>query len=208
MSDQAVRPPVSGEIVTGRHRQSSASAVEILDAEFVTLGRRAPDASADASPRRAPQHHGLASLAARSPGRVRGARAGAAFWLTGFGAAAAAFWISGGHALVASAKFPSSAEPLRVTRFQSRIEPGAAGPILFVEGEVINEGMRSTDLPPLSIDVSTGDGVTRFLLGERGGVIAASGRLHFSGRLAAPPGRIDTVTVTLGVRTMRNHKGA
>ncbi|MCV0394388.1 MAG: hypothetical protein K5872_15885 [Rhizobiaceae bacterium] len=208
MPDIAVRPSVSGEIVTSSRPFDRAASADVVDAEFITIDAAertdAPGRPWDDPSRPA----GLRSLSAQVARAERGRRAGPAFWTTGIGVAAVAFWISGGHAVMDLASIRIGAtEPISVTRFESHIDTGAGGPVLFIEGELANSASSKVDLPLLAVDVSTGEGVTRYLIAEQGGSIAARGRYRFSGRLAAPPGEIGSVKVVIGGRTVVSSKG-
>ena len=79
--------------------------------------------------------------------RKRRSRGGPVFWIVGLGLAAGAFWVSGGHALVRQAPFAGQAAPaqsivnaLHIVDVTSRVEDHGGRPVLFVDGEAVNDG--------------------------------------------------------------------
>ncbi|TIR87544.1 MAG: hypothetical protein E5X13_32805, partial [Mesorhizobium sp.] len=68
-----------------------------------------------------------------------------------------AFWVSGGHALVRQSPFWAAAQPasaLSISGVTSRIDASGLKPILFIDGEAANDGVRAESLPPLEIRVT------------------------------------------------------
>lgn len=200
--------PVSGEIMTGGGA-ARAGAVpdvhdEIVDAEFETVGAQPPQGAPPAAFAQASHQaetarpNGMEMLVNGPGGRDR--RAGPLFWAFGAVLIGAAFWVSGGHALVRDMAVPAApvaAEPagLRIVGLRSRIDETGDMPILFVDGEAVNESDRPAIVPRIEIRVTGGGGgVTRYLMGTRGRVLAPGGLMSFSGRLETPIDGLNGVT--------------
>lgn len=200
--------PVLGEIVTPGpiradailHAGLSARA-DVLDAEFETV--RAEPALRGFQPLGEPAT-GFDSLKPAEPVVPQFAasrRAGPVFWAVGITVAFLSFWMAGGHTLlplsgpVAGSEVPG----LKIVTSSTRIEQGASGPILFVEGVVANSSASTLLMPSLGVDVRSVDGsLTRYMIGTGTHELAPGTRFDFSSRLAVPPAGVDTVSVHLG----------
>lgn len=211
MSDPRTPRPVSGEIVadeTSRPVEPVRAGDDVLDAEFETVGQSAPAApkptaapAVSAIGSTAAPTAGLDMLAAAEAGPVqRFSRGGPLFWVFGVALALAAFWVSGGHALVRSSPFFEAEEPagaLRVSAVTSRVDASGVNPVLFVDGEAVNDGADAEPLPPIEIAVTANDGtVTRYRLGTSDRPLPPGERFAFSSRLQVPKNGVKTVSVT------------
>lgn len=211
MSDPRTPRPVSGEIVADgivRPAEPVRATEDVLDAEFETVGQPAPAAPKAAA---APPINAIGSTAAPTAGldmlaaveagpAQRFARGGPLFWVFGIALALAAFWVSGGHALVRSSPFFEAEEPaaaLRVSAVTSRVDASGVHPLLFVDGEAVNDGSLAEPLPPIEIAVTANDGtVTRYRLGTSDRPLPPGERFAFSSRLQVPKNGVKTVAVT------------
>ena len=211
MADERRARPVSGEIMTGmasdsgpeRNRREMAG--DIVDADYETLPRIAVGAVPVQSPRAAvpaPTVEGMEMLRRQDAAPVRGASlpGGPIFWIAGVVADLAAFWISGGHALVRNLPLLATGQEagvaLSISGVTSRVDASGAKPVLFVDGEAVNDGTEPSPLPPLEIKVLGHDGrVTRYTLGTSGRPLAPGERFAFSSRLEVPKNGVKTVSV-------------
>ena len=114
--------------------------------------------------------------------RAPASRGGPIFWIAGIGAALAAFWVSGGHALVRQTPFWTVEQPegavLSIAGVTSRVDASGATPVLFVDGEAVNDGVKAGQLPPLEIRVTGNDSrITRYTLGTSNRSLAPGERL-------------------------------
>lgn len=127
-------------------------------------------------------------------------RAGPLFWAFGVVAALVAFWIAGGHELVrgiSGVGMSGARSALRISGVTSRVEGAATRPILFVDGETVNDGKAVEHLPALEIAVTDNDGlITRYRLGTSGRPLDPGETFAFSSRLDAPKNGVKIVTVT------------
>lgn len=210
MADHRKARPVSGEIMTAAalretaRRPSAHDADDIVDADYEVV----PSPDAVARP-----HHPRFALQDRAAGMDmlchasvmpdlsgRPIRGGPLFWLLGIALAVGAFWASGGHFLARQAGWldaRAAGSQISIAGLTSRMEQGAAGPILLVEAEAVNGGSDATVLPPLEIHVTGNEGrTTRYKLGTSGAVLAAGDRFAFSSRLDMPKNGVKTVSVT------------
>ncbi|BCM21912.1 hypothetical protein MJ8_57230 [Mesorhizobium sp. J8] len=175
-------------------------AADILDADYVVLPRfaAAPAAPPPQIPPR-PAIEGMGMLRKPEPAPSRPSRGGPMFWIAGVGIALASFWVSGGHALVRQSPFWTTAAPtsaLTISGVTSRIDASGLKPVLFVDGEAANDGMRSETLPPLEIRVTDNNAnITRYRLGTSNRSLAPGERFGFSSRLDVPKDGIRTVSV-------------
>ncbi len=186
-----------------------ASNLDVVDAEFETV------AHADGQPYTVkPAVGSIVSTSApvtgmemlrRSQASAPGAlasRGGPMFWAFGLGLAAAAFWVSGGHAIVRNATFVAAQAPqhaLRISGVTSRVDSKGTNPLLFVDGEVANDGSALSDLPALRIAVAGNDGrITHYSLGTSGRSLTPGETFAFSSRLDMPKNGVKTVSVTFG----------
>jgi hypothetical protein len=120
---------------------------------------------------------------------------GLLFWTCGIALAAAAFWISGGHAL-ATSYLNAEAAPVRIATLNSHIEDSGRRPMLLVDGEVVNVSTGNATVPPLEIQVTSGNGrLTSYKLGTAGSLLPSGGIFPFSGRLDLPNDGVKSVTV-------------
>lgn len=211
MADERTARPVSGEIMADAAREAQPNpgargAADVVDAEFETIpsdagsgSPAAPQASAAIATPAAPLA-GMAMLrggaAALRSGPTRG---GPLFWTIGLALAAAAFWVSGGHALVRGSGLfdaPTPASALHIAGVTSHVDASGPRPLLFVDGEAVNDGAASEILPPFDIVVTGNDGrVTRYRLGTAGRPLAPGERFAFSSRLEVPKNGVKTVSV-------------
>lgn len=208
MADARKARPVSGEIMAGPGRDTSAQSLrpnpaDIIDAEFEVVATARPRAeSADAQNAR-PHHRsmsgGMDMLRAVAPRRASAAmRGGPMFWATGISLAAMAFWISGGHAVVRAAAFPMSwqSSPLRLADVTSRIDASGRKSVLIVDGAAVNDGTAAAELRPIDVYVASDDGKTmRYRLGTATSHVAPGARWAFSSRLEVPMNGIRAVRV-------------
>ncbi|MBZ9818889.1 hypothetical protein [Mesorhizobium sp. CA4] len=206
MADERTARPVSGEIMTGTATNAAPEravfdAVDIVDADYVVLPRFA---SAPAAPPPqippTPSIEGMGMLRKSEAGPPRSSRGGPMFWIAGIGIALISFWMSGGHALVRQSPFWTTAAPasaLTISGVTSRIDASGLKPVLFVDGEAANDGMRSETLPPLEIRVTDNNAnIIRYRLGTSNRSLGPGERFGFSSRLDVPKDGVRTVSVT------------
>lgn len=212
MADERTARPVSGEIMSGPPRASGGRepAVDVLDADYVVL--KGDTASAAASPAaqatdpplgtapagKAPDLAGMAMLKGPQETVARfGSRGGPFFWTAGLGLVAAAFWVSGGHALVRQGQlFPTPAPALRISQLDSRVDASGSRPLLFVDGEVANDGNAAAPVPTMEIVVTDMSGQTmRYRLGTSARTLRPGEEFAFSSRLDVPKNGVKSVTV-------------
>ena len=207
MAEQRTARPVSGEIMTGTSvaPELRPVATDIVDAEYEVLPRLVPRAEAVSSLARGmvtPSIEGMEML--RKPeaatARLPASRGGPIFWIAGVGAALAAFWVSGGHALVRQAPFWTVEQPegavLSIAGITSRVDASGSTPVLFVDGEAVNDGVKAGQLPPLEIRVTGNDSrITRYTLGTSNRSLAPGERFGFSSRLDVPRNGVKAVAV-------------
>jgi len=208
MAEQRTARPVSGEIMTGTSvaPESRPLATDIVDADYEVLPRLVPRVEAVSSTARGmatPSIEGMDMLRKPEAATVRppASRGGPIFWIAGVGAALAAFWVSGGHALVRQTPFWTVEQPagaaLSIAGVTSRVDASGATPVLFVDGEAVNDGVKVGQLPPLEIRVTGNDSrITRYTLGTSSRSLAPGERFGFSSRLDVPRNGVKAVSVT------------
>lgn len=127
-------------------------------------------------------------------------RSGILFWSAGLIAAATAFWVSGGHVLLNTSTGTAVTSPtqqMRIAGWNSKVVESGVNPTLMIDGEVVNEGLRTEMLPSLEIEVASANGtLTRYKLGTGDASIEAQGTFPFSGRLHLPKDGVKTVSVS------------
>lgn len=178
-------------------------AANIVDADYVVLPRFVahPRPSTAATPQipSAPSIEGMGMLRKPEAAPLRSSRGGPVFWIAGVGIALASFWVSGGHALVRHSPFWVNAAPasaLTISGVTSRIDASGLKPVLFVDGEAANDGMRSETLPPLEIRVTDNNAnIIRYRLGTSNRSLGPGERFGFSSRLDVPKDGVRTVSV-------------
>lgn len=208
MSDARKARPVSGEIMAGPGRDTSAQSLrpdpaDIIDADFEVVTPARPRGESaekrNAHAHQAPTAGGMDMLRSAKSGRAAAAaRGGPAFWVAGISLAAMAFWISGGHAIVRAAAFPMSWQPpaLRIADVTSRVDASGRKSVLIVDGAAVNDGDATAELRPIDIFVASDDGKTlRYRLGTATSHVAPGARWAFSSRLEVPMNGIRTVKV-------------
>ncbi len=209
MADERTARPVSGEIMTGTTTRAGAeramSAVaDIVDADYVVLPRFAahPEPSTAPAPPQVsstPSIEGMGMLRKPEAAPSRSSRGGPVFWIAGVGIALASFWVSGGHALVRHSPFWMTAAPasaLTISGVKSRIDASGLKPVLFVDGEAANDGVRAEALPPLEIRVTDNNSnIIRYRLGTSNRSLGPGERFGFSSRLDVPKDGVRTVSV-------------
>ena len=208
MAVQGKARSVSGEIMAGPKADGSSGSTrsdgggDIIDAQFEIVGEPRPRAEMPAAPSigsSAAPASGMDTLRKTEAPRPTRMRGGPLFWAAGIGMAAAAFWISGGHVLIRDFPFAmerTQAGALRISGVRSRVDQSGVRPVLFVDGEAVNDGAAAELLPPLEIVVAGADGsVTRYRLGSNGRSLAPGETFAFSSRLDAPKSGIKTVSV-------------
>lgn len=198
--------PVSGEIMTAAPsgRPNAFQRGDIVDADCEDIGAAPTAAMSGGTGSSRGAHHvdGLGILSSRT-GRPRSGvsdRGGPAFWMAGAALVVAAFWVAGGHSAVRAA-LAAPVEPMRsaitLAGVTSRVDSSGAKPVIFVDGQLRNDGSGPAHLPGLDIRVSDAAGlVTRYRLGTSGQSLAAGDRYAFSSRLDAPKNGVETVAVT------------
>jgi len=208
MAEQRTARPVSGEIMTGTSvaPELRPLATDIVDADYEVLPRSVSKADAIQPPARSkatPSIEGMEMLRKPEAATVRppASRGGPIFWIAGVGAALAAFWVSGGHALVRQTPFWTVDQPagtvLSIAGVTSRVDASGATPVLFVDGEAVNDGVKAGTLPPLEIRVTGNDSrITRYTLGTSNRSLAPGERFGFSSRLDVPRTGVKAVSVT------------
>jgi hypothetical protein len=208
MAEQRTARPVSGEIMTGTSvaPELRPMATDIVDADYEVLPRLVPRVEVLSSPARGmatPSIEGMDMLRKPEAATVRppASRGGPIFWIAGVGAALAAFWVSGGHALVRQTPFWTVEQPagavLSIAGVTSRVDASGATPVLFVDGEAVNDGVKAGPLPPLEIRVTGNDSrITRYTLGTSSRSLAPGERFGFSSRLDVPRNGVKAVSVT------------
>lgn len=208
MAEQRTARPVSGEIMTGTSvaPESRPLATDIVNADYEVLPRLVPRVEAVSSTARGmatPSIEGMDMLRKPEAATVRppASRGGPIFWIAGVGAALAAFWVSGGHALVRQTPFWTVEQPagavLSIAGVTSRVDASGATPVLFVDGEAVNDGVKAGQLPPLEIRVTGNDSrITRYTLGTSSRSLAPGERFGFSSRLDVPRNGVRAVSVT------------
>jgi len=208
MAEQRTARPVSGEIMTGTSvaPELRALATDIVDADYEVLPRSVSKADAIQPPARSkatPSIEGMEMLRKPEAATMRppASRGGPIFWIAGVGAALAAFWVSGGHALVRQTPFWIAAQPagtvLSIAGVTSRVDASGFTPVLFVDGEAVNDGVKAGQLPPLEIRVTGNDSrITRYTLGTSNRSLAPGERFGFSSRLDVPRNGVRAVAVT------------
>ncbi|TGP53886.1 hypothetical protein EN802_01545 [bacterium M00.F.Ca.ET.159.01.1.1] len=207
MADERTARPVSGEIMTGTATNAAPErvmfeAADILDADYIVLPRFAarPETAPPQQLPSTPSIEGMGMLRKPEAALSRPARRGGPmFWISGVGIALISFWVSGGHALVGQGPFRVAAGPasaLTISGVTSRIDASGLKPVLFVDGEAANDGMRSEALPPLEIRVTDNDSnIIRYRLGTSNRSLAPGERFGFSSRLDVPRNGVRTVSV-------------
>lgn len=220
MADGSRPRAVSGEIMTDppadapdRPAPEGAGADDVIDAEYISLPLEGPlrePQRAESTAHEAPASIGSAAAPlggmemlrrkdAAAPAQ-KTERGGPLFWTLGIGLAAAAFWVSGGHVLVRNASIIGIEAPrsaLRVSGVTWRVDATGARPVLFIDGEAVNDGTATEHLPPLDIAVAGNDGlVTHYRLGTAGRPLVSGETFAFSSRLEAPKNGVKTVSVT------------
>lgn len=208
MAEQRTARPVSGEIMTGTSvaPELRPMATDIVDADYEVLPRLVPRVEALLSPARGtatPSIEGMEMLRKPEAATVRppASRGGPIFWIAGVGAALAAFWVSGGHALVRQTPFWTVEQPagavLSIAGVTSHVDASGSTPVLFVDGEAVNDGVKAGPLPPLEIRVTGNDSrITRYTLGTSSRSLAPGERSGFSSRLDVPRNGVKAVSVT------------
>lgn len=208
MAEQRTARPVSGEIMTGTSvaPELRPLATDIVDADYEVLPRLVPRVEALSSPARGmatPSIEGMDMLRKPEAATVRppASRGGPIFWIAGVGAALAAFWVSGGHALVRQTPFwtveQSAGAVLSIAGVTSHVDASGSTPVLFVDGEAVNDGVKAEQLPPLEIRVTGNDSrITRYTLGTSSRSLAPGERFGFSSRLDVPRNGVKAVSVT------------
>lgn len=169
----------------------------VIDAEYVVVAPQVRAPRAMPRKRTPIQPGGMAMLYPQASPASLAQRGSPLFWIAGFALAAMAFWAAGGHAVVRGAVSATPPAPeLRIASFNSRVEQSGARPTLFIDGEAVNEGQFAATLPPLEIQVTSGNGTTtRYKLGTAGALLAAGESFPFSGRLDLPKHGVKTVSV-------------
>ncbi|WP_274627649.1 hypothetical protein [Arvimicrobium flavum] len=205
MADSGSARSVSGEMMTagGATARGADALSDVIDADYVEIvpEPRMPTPREAVGAISSFNSTGMAVLergaAAASPSA--GARGGPVFWVAGAIAVCAAFWISGGHALVRENLSPATQDispKLLIGDVRSRSETVEGTPALLVDGEVLNEGRASGEMPSLAIRVTSMDsGVTTYLLGTSRQPLAPGAKYRFSSRLDMPKDGVKTVTV-------------
>lgn len=210
MAEQRTARPVSGEIMTGLGTNGAPElrpvATDIVDADYEVLPRLVPRIEAASLPERGiatPSMAGMEMLRKPEAATVRppASRGGPIFWIAGVGAAFAAFWVAGGHALVRQTPFFAAEQPagavLSIAGVTSRVDASGTTPVLFVDGEAVNGGLKAGRLPPLEIRVTGNDSrITRYTLGTSNRSLAPGERFGFSSRLDVPRNGVKAVSVT------------
>ena len=199
---------MSGEIKAGAPREAASRnspSTDVIDADFVVLAdtpartELAHAASAIPSQQAPVEGMGMLKQDEATEGRPFGARGGPIFWIAGLGLVVAAFWASGGHALVRQAPFVSASKPtaaLRISEVDSRVDATGAKPVLFVDGQAMNDGTADAQMPALEIVVTDNSGqITRYRLGTSGRTLPPGERFAFSSRLDVPKNGVKTVSV-------------
>jgi hypothetical protein len=213
MAKDRTARPVSGEIMADRAASSErfvrVATDDIVDADFEVLPRSGVGHETAPPPSRAtamPAIEGMDML--RKPeaasSRLPAARGGPIFWIAGIGAALAAFWTSGGHALVRRAPFlvagyqvAGQEAALSISGVISRVDASGRKPVLFVDGEAVNDGTGPSQLPPLEISVTDNDSqIIRYRLGTSDHLLAPGERFGFASRLDVPRNGVRAVSVT------------
>ncbi|MHB9360626.1 hypothetical protein [Mesorhizobium sp. LNJC403B00] len=136
--------------------ESRPVATDIVDADYEVLPQLIPLIEAMPTPARdiaTPSIEGMEMLRKSDASAGRPAsRGGPIFWIAGIGAALAAFWVSGGHALVRQTPFWSVEQPegtvLSIAGVTTRVDASGPTPVLFVDGEAVNDGLKAGQLPP------------------------------------------------------------
>ena len=212
MAEDRTARPVSGEIMTGTatnaapERAMLDARADIVDADYVVLPRFADRSARIGAPLppqapSMPSIEGMGMLRKPDAAPARPAsRGGPAFWTAGVGAVLVAFWASGGHALVRQSLFWSAAQPasaLSISGVTSRIDASGLKPVLFIDGEAVNDGARAESLPPIEIRVTdNASNVVRYRLGTSNRSLAPGERFGFSSRLDVPRNGVKAVSVT------------
>ena len=179
---------------------------DIVDADYVVLPRfagRPEPTTAPSQPQipATPSIEGMGMLRKPEVMPLRPAsRGGPIFWIAGVGMALVAFWVSGGHALVRQSPLWANPEPasaLSISGVTSRIDETGLKPMLFVDGEAVNDGTSAAPVPPLEIRVTdNARNVIRYRLGTSNRALAPGERFGFSSRLDVPRNGVKTVSVT------------
>ncbi|CDX49137.1 conserved hypothetical protein [Mesorhizobium plurifarium] len=209
MADERTARPVSGEIMTGSATNAApervmCGATDIVDADYVVLPRFVahPESSTAPAPPQIPSSpsiEGMGMLRKPEAAPSRSSRGGPLFWVAGVGIALASFWVSGGHALVRQSPFwttPAPASALTISGVTSRIDASGLKPVLFVDGEAANDGMKSETLPPLEIRVTDNNAnIICYRLGTSNRSLGPGERFGFSSRLDVPKDGVKTVSV-------------
>lgn len=193
---------MAGPVPAASAAPSRASEVE--DAVFETVREKRPAAAVSSGVVATPSGLAILGTVARdeAPARQPAASAGIGFWCVGAGLALAAFWFAGGHALATRWSDGDDASPVRLASLSSEVLHGGKYPLLMVDGSLQNASGAPAVLPPLTVNITDGDGrITRYRLGRIDGRIAAHGSWRFSSRLEAPRSGVSSVTVTVGRET-------
>ena len=136
-----------------------------------------------------------------APASFRHLRGGPAFWTGGLLVIATAFWFSGGHSLMPDGLIAQKpiAPKMRIASVVSRVDATGPQTMLAVDGEAINDGRNSQQMPPLDIAVTAIDGeATLYNLGTSGTHVEPGGKFTFASRLPMPRSGVKSVSVTFG----------
>lgn len=204
---------VSGDFMAGSADAGAAGRghdVDVIDADYISLPGGACSATQTSS-----AVHGRAAIGsataptagmdvlrreATAPACFGRRRGGSFSRIVVAGVILVSFWVSGGHALLrhvsqGGVEIPDSA--FRISTVDSRIDTSGIRPLLFVDGEAVNEGSMPESLSALEIAVIGNDGVlTRYRLGTSVRLLSPGETFAFSSRLDAPKNGVRTVSVT------------
>lgn len=209
MAKRHTARPVSGELMASGLAPPRPGglrpAEDVLDADYEVVVRAAPAGRAESAATGFSDNLGSGRfdfLSGKDPqrGTLFSARGGLMFWACGTALAAAAFWVSGGHAVVMAAlPNPAPDAPSAITMGDviSRVDFSGAKPVIFVDGQLSNDGRVAARLPGLEIRVADLHGlVTRYKLGTSSRNLGAGEQYAFSSRLDVPKNGVKTVSVT------------
>ena len=181
-----------------------ADVADVVDADYVVLPRFVAHLEPSAAPAPSqipstPSIEGMGMLRKPEAAPSRSSRGGPVFGIAGVGIALASFWVSGGHALVRHSPLWMTAAPasaLTISGVTSRVDASGLKPVLFVDGEAANDGVRAQALPPLEIRVTDNNSnIIRYRLGTPNRSLGPGERFGFSSRLDVPKDGVRTVSV-------------
>ena len=166
MAEQRTARPVSGEIMTGTsvgpelRPEATTSSTQTMEVWCLVPRAEAVSSLARGIVHAVDRRHGHAAQAGSRNCGCRDSRGGPIFWIAGVGAALPP---SGSRAATRWSARSRSGQPnsrralySAIAGVTSRVDASGA-PVLFVDGEAVNDGAKAGQSPPLEIRVTGND---------------------------------------------------